>query len=369
MGEPRGTLAASFHIGRRAIGSGHPVFVIAEIGVNHDGSVHRAIELVAHAHAAGADAVKLQIFRADTLMHGSSTFAGYQQERCAESSPVAMLRRYELSPGDTATVVREIRSRGMAAIATPFSPADVETIERLDLDAVKIASPDLVNLPLLKHSARCGKPLLVSTGAATRDEVKTAIARLHGLRLPFAMLHCVSSYPADDCDANLCWIGELAALGVVAGYSDHTTDLLTGALAVACGAAVIEKHLTYDRHAAGPDHAASADPAGFASYVRAVRRAELLRGRAGKRVLKCEEDVRAVSRQSLVARVDLPAGVVIQEGDLIVQRPGTGILAGEIEKVVGVSPRASIPAGTMLTWEMLGAPAAGDGMCPQDAAA
>ncbi len=343
----------SFPIGQREIGTRHPAFVIAEIGVNHDGSVERAIELVGHAKTAGADAVKLQIFRADALMHGSSRFAEYQQDRCEANTPADMLRRYELSASDVETVVREIRSHGMAAVATPFSLADVETIESLGLDAIKIASPDLVNTPLVRRAAKSGKPLLISTGAATREEVESTIARLRRTGMPFGMLHCVSSYPTDDRDTNLCWIGELAAFDVVVGYSDHSTDLLAGALAVAAGAAVIEKHLTYDKAALGPDHSASADPTDFATYVRAIRRAELLRGRPGKRVLSCEQDVRTVSRQSLVARVDIPAGALIDESDLIVQRPGTGILAGEIDDVVGRHAEAYIPAGTLLRRDLL----------------
>ncbi len=174
--------------------------------------------------------------------------------------------------------------------------------------------------------------------------------------VPFALLHCVSSYPVSDADAHLCWIGELAGrFGVPVGYSDHTTDCLAGALAVAAGATVVEKHLTYDRAAAGPDHSASADPGQFARYVKLIRRAEGLRGAPGKRVLAGEQDVRRVSRQSLVAARDLRPGQVIADGDLTVQRPGTGIPAADVARAVGRRTAGVIKRGTLLSWDMLAA--------------
>ena len=350
------TPALPVKIGDRRLAPGQPTLVIAEIGVNHDGSVRRALELVEAAADAGADAVKLQLFTAAGLMNGASEFAGYQRDRVADADPTAMLRRYELSADDVATVVAEIRRAGLLPLATPFSPADVVTIGRLGLPAVKVASPDLVNRPLLGCVAQLGVPVLASTGAATVDEVSRSCGWLRKWRVPFALLHCVSSYPVDDADAHLCWINELAErFGVPVGYSDHATDELAGALAVAAGATVVEKHLTYDRAADGPDHAASADPAQFARYVSLIRRADALRGTPGKHVLPGEEDVRRVSRQSLVALRDLTAGQVIGGGDVTVQRPGTGIPAAEVARAVGRRTNGAIRRGTLLTWDMLAA--------------
>ncbi len=341
------------HVGPATIGPGRPTFVIAEIGVNHDGSVARAVELVDAAAAAGADAVKLQLFTAATLMHGSSQFAGYQQARVADADPAAMLRRYELSPAAVRAVVGHAATRGLIPIATPFSPADVAVVAALGLPAVKVASPDLVNRPLLDAVSTLGVPVLLSTGAATMDEVRTTCRWMADR--PFAVLHCVSSYPTPPADANLCWIGELATLGVPVGYSDHLTDETAGAFAVMAGACVVEKHLTYDSAAPGPDHAASADPAAFARYVRHVRRADLVRGTPGKRVLDVERDVRRVSRQSLVLVRDLAAGDVLRAADVTVQRPGTGIPAADVPRAVGRRAAAAIPRGTLLQWDMLAA--------------
>jgi N-acetylneuraminate synthase/N,N'-diacetyllegionaminate synthase len=289
-------------------------------------------------------------------MNGASEFAGYQRDRVTDADPAAMLRRYELTPEQVAIVVAEIRSCGLLPLATPFSPNDVPVLGRLGLPAVKIASPDLVNRPLLEAVAQLGVPVLASTGAATVDEISRSCGWLRKWRVPFALLHCISSYPVTDADANLCWIEELAErFGVPVGYSDHATDELAGTLAVAAGATVVEKHLTYDRNADGPDHAASADPEQFARYVSLIRRAEVLRGQPGKRVLPGEEDVRRVSRQSLVAARDLAAGQLIGGSDITVQRPGTGIPAADVTRAVGKRAAGAIRRGTLLTWDMLAA--------------
>jgi sialic acid synthase SpsE len=337
------------------LGPRDPVLVIAEIGVNHDGSVARALELAEIAAACGADAVKLQIFRAQALMHASTAFADYQKDRVEALSPVEMLRKYELSANEIGQVVRRVRELKMLPLATPFSPGDLDTIAALDLPAIKIASPDLVNRPLLERAARLGKPLLISTGAATLDEVQTTVTWMYDWRREFALLHCVSAYPVPSDQANLCWICELfSEFGVPVGYSDHTTSLLSGALAVAAGACVLERHLTYDCTAAGPDHAASSDPHQFTQYVDLVRQAQVLRGKPGKTVLPIEQDVRTVSRQSLVATRSLEAGAVLCPDDLIVQRPGTGIPAALIGRAVGRRVAHPIRSGSLLQWDMLG---------------
>jgi len=333
---------------------GGKAMVIAELGVNHDGELQKAIELVHMASRAGADVVKLQVFKADRLMHPSSVMAEYQKRSLLEDSPIDMLRRYELEEEELGQIVAEIRKLGMQPLATPFSPEDVGVIESLQLGAIKIASPDIVNWPLLRRAAQYGRPLLVSTGAANVNEISSSIAWLRGWNAQFALLHCISSYPTPAENVNLSWIGELAArFGTAVGFSDHTTDVITGALAVAAGAAFVEKHLTYDCNAAGPDHSASLNPSDFANYVSLVRMATAMRGSPGKRVLEIERDVRSVSRQSLVAARDIPAGQRIGEEDLKVQRPGTGIPASALPSIVGQRTSHPIKIGEMLSWQSL----------------
>lgn len=324
------------------------VMVVAELGVNHDGSPEIALRLVDAAVAAGADAVKLQLYRAERLIHPSSAFAEYQKKSSGASSVIEMLRKYELSDADVKRILQYARQRGLVPLVTPFSPEDVALIAQLDMPAIKIASPDLVNWPLLRAAAGLGKPMLVSTGASTLDEVATAIRWLDSWGAQIVLMHCVSTYPAPGELANLSWITELAEFLLPVGYSDHTTQLLCGALSVAAGACVIEKHLTHDRAAAGPDHSASADPAEFKQYVSQIRQAEQFMGHRGKRVLAAEQDVRRVSRQSLVVRRDIQPGEKIAEQDLTVQRPGTGLPAAQLPSVVGRVVIRAVRAGEML---------------------
>ena len=310
----------------RRVGPGQPTMMIAEIGVNHDGSVQRAIDLVRIAATCGADAVKLQIFRAVNLLHVSSELAEYQRGRTGEENPVDMLRKYELSTPDLRSVVKEIRANNMIPLATPFSPPDLEVLESLRIPAIKIASPDIVNRPLLQCAAKLRKPLLISTGAAEMEEIETSVNWLKKWNATFALLHCVSAYPAPAAAANLCWIQELASrFNVPVGYSDHTTEVFCGAMSVAAGACFIERHLTYDLGARGPDHAASSDPSQFQRYIKHVREADILRGSGEKHVLDIEVDVRKVSRQSLVARRSLEAGSVLTEEDVTVSGPEHGL--------------------------------------------
>jgi sialic acid synthase SpsE len=347
----------AFQIGSRLVGEGHAPLVIAEIGVNHNGQLARALQLVDAARRCGADAVKLQLFSADALMHvDESRFAGYQSSRVDAESPVQMLRQYELRPLEVAAIVQAIEHAGMLPLATPFSLSDITTIEALQLPAVKIASPDLVNRPLLSRAAELGVPLLISTGAATMDEVAQSVAWLREMATDFALLHCVSAYPTPVDEAHLRWIGELSQrFAAPVGYSDHCTHALSGALAVASGACVIEKHLTYDQNADGPDHAASADPAQFADYVEHVRFAQRMVGNGQKRLLAIEADVREVSRQSVVLTREVRAGDCISEADITLKRPGTGIPAAELASVVGKRVRKTLRAGTMLRWDMVAA--------------
>ena len=347
---------SSIKIESRLIGPGHPTLVIAEIGVNHDGSIHRATDLVRIASTCGADAVKLQIFHAVNLVHVGSDLAEYQRGKTADTNAVDLLKRYELSSTHIRQIVREIQSLHMLPLVTPFSPSDMELVASLRVPAIKIASPDLVNRPLLHAAAQLGKPLLVSTGAADMTEVETTVSWLREWNATFALLHCVSAYPTPAAQANLCWIAELAAkFDVPVGYSDHTTETVCGALAVASGAVIVERHLTYDRAARGPDHASSSDPTQFQRYVKHIREADMFRGVGPKRVLDIEQDVRKVSRQSLVAKRTLEVGDLLREEDVTVQRPGTGLPASEITRAIGRRLTKPVPAGTLMQWDMLDA--------------
>lgn len=379
-------------IGNREIGPTHPPYIIAELGVNHDGDPRRALELVRLAAEAGADAIKLQLFKADMLMSKAAKLAAYQKA-AGETDPIEMLRRLELSIEDMKPCVALAHELGIHAIVSVFSVELVEVAETLSWDAYKTASPDIINKPLLDALANTGKPLIVSTGASTIEEVKRMVEWLRPMHEQLAVLQCVSSYPTPDTEKEIGGIRALAdVFGGTIGYSDHTRGNGTGAHAVAWGASILEKHFTYDRDATGPDHAASLLPWMFTKYATAARRAQgtwerrdefrdrtkvvaawdTLSGlpddvprvdtEAGdfawraklvdtffvrelvKRVLPIEQDVRTVSRQSLTTTRDLSAGHVLTRADLTIKRPGTGIPPFELDATIGMRLTRAIAA-------------------------
>jgi N-acetylneuraminate synthase/N,N'-diacetyllegionaminate synthase len=332
-------------IADRTIDHDHPPYVIAELGVNHDGSTGQLHELVHAAARAGADAIKLQLFTAGDLLAAAATLAEYQQA-AGERDPREMLGRLELSLADAGRAIDLAHQAGLHAIATVFDLPLLPAADQLALDAYKTASPDLVHKPLLDALANTGKPLIISTGAASRDEVQRAVAWLAPSRDRMALLQCVSSYPTPPEHAAVAAVADLADLfaGPV-GYSDHTTAVDTGALAVTLGARVLEKHLTLDRSLPGPDHAASIEPDQFAEYVRLARAAfrgdwradpgDERMGPPTKFLLPIEADVRQVARRSIVASRDLPAGRVLGMDDLAFKRPGGGLEPWQADLLLG----------------------------------
>ncbi len=325
--------APGIDIAGRRIAVGQPPYVIAELGVNHDGSAKRGIELVRAARRAGADAVKLQWFETGRLLSRAARLAAYQA-RGGATDPFAMLRGLELGSAAMRDIAESARSAGLHAIVTVFSVDLVQEAAGLAFDAFKTASPDVVNRPLLDALAAAGRPLLVSTGAATAAEILAASAWLGDH--PYLLMQCVSAYPTPDDCAALAGRAAISRLNPRAlGYSDHTTSEDTGALAVAAGAVVLEKHLTFDRGAAGPDHACSLDPDGFARYVHLAHRAWRMLGEASKTVQPIERDSRDVSRQSVTTRAAMPAGHVLGPQELTIKRPGMGIAPSRLAETVG----------------------------------
>lgn len=324
-------------------------FIIAELGVNHDGSLARALELTRAAAAAGADAIKLQLFDPDLLLSRAARLASYQSA-AGETDPLAMLRRLQLPLADMAPVIALAHDLRLRAIVTVFSTALVPAAASLPWDAFKTASPDIIHEPLLRALAATGKPLILSTGAAHRAEIDRALSWLRAAAPRTALLHCVSSYPTPPESATLAAIADLRRLfpGPV-GYSDHTPLVETGALAVAAGAVILEKHFTLDRTAPGPDHAASLEPADFARYAALARQAFTMLGPPRKTVLPVEADVRRLSRQSLTTTRDLPPGHVLTAADLTVKRPGTGLAPSDLPTVLGRSLAHAVPADSPLT--------------------
>ena len=344
----------TIRIGDREVGDGRPVFVIAEAGVNHNGDPLLARELVDAAAQAGADAVKFQTFSADRLVTASSPKAGYQQRTTDPGeSQLDMLKRLELSADAHRQLMAHAEARGVMFLSTPFDAGSADLLDSLAIAAFKMGSGELTDLPLLEHVARKQRPMLVSTGMSSLDEVAQAVSAIRAASpVPLALLHCVSNYPADIADCNLRAMDAMRdAFGVPVGYSDHTRGDGAALAAVARGACIIEKHLTMDRSLPGPDHEASSNPHEFAALVARIREIEVALGDGIKRPRPAELPTRSVARKSVVALVDIPRGQPVTREMLGVRRPGTGIPPAEIERLVGRAHRVDIPAGSLLTWE------------------
>jgi len=348
-------MTTTIQIAERRIGDGCEPYIIAEIGVNHDGDVNRAIALTDLAARVGADAIKLQFFQADLLMTPAAQLATYQSH-AGETDAVEMLRRLALNTKALAAVVDHAHDRGLHAIVTVFSLDLVQEACSLAWDAFKTASPDLVHQPLLEAISNDGRPLIVSTGASTMGEVFRALKWIYHAHDRTALLQCVSAYPAPEAA-----LGGIAALhnqtGLVIGYSDHTDSVETGASAVLTGAHILERHITDDRTRPGPDHAASLNGDQFAKYVELCRSAKNKTGRinpiGAKMVLPCERDVRQVSRQSIVARRTIEVGEELNLEHLTFKRPGTGLEPWQLPMVIGKTARNEIAADALIDFKDL----------------
>lgn len=341
-------------IAGREVGPGCPCFVIAEAGVNHNGRLDLALQLVGAAAEAGADAVKFQTFKAARLATAAAPKAAYQADGTAESQ-LEMLTRLELREEWHAPLMERARRAGILFLSTPFDEASADFLESLDLPAFKVSSGELVNLPFLEHLAAKGRPLVVSTGMASLADVEAAVRAVRGAGdPPLALLHCVSCYPADPASVNLRAMDTLArAFALPVGYSDHTLGMEVPLAAVALGACIVEKHLTLDASLPGPDHRASAEPAELARLVRGIRAVESALGDGRKLPAAEEAEIAAVARKSLVAARDLAAGEVLTRETLAVRRPGTGLPPAMVSFLLGRTLRRSVPSGTPLSLELL----------------
>jgi N,N'-diacetyllegionaminate synthase len=330
-------------------------FVIAEIGVNHNGDEALAAEMVLAAAGAGADAVKFQTFRADALVSSAAQTVAYQRERTGSDDQLSMLRRLELPMDAFRRLAEQCARLGVEFMSTPFDAASADALVALGMKRLKVPSGELTNLPLLRHVAGLGVPLIVSTGMSSMAEVEEA---LNSVRFAGAtdvtLLHCTSSYPTALSDVNLRAMDAMREqFSVSIGYSDHTEGLLVPVAAVARGATVIEKHFTTDRSLPGPDQRASIEPAEFAEMVKTIRLVELALGSGAKEPRPDELAVRAAVRRSVVLRHDVAVGHVISADDVELLRPGTGIQPADLGRVIGARMRRTLARGAMPTWDDL----------------
>lgn len=326
-------------LGDRSVGRNAPVLIIAEAGVNHNGDIRLAHRLIDAAAEAGADAVKFQSFVTEELLTPEAPKAEYQVETTGEpGSQYTMLKALELSADEQTELKSHCEEVGILYLCTPYEDTSVDMLDRMGVDAFKIASADITNIPFLRYIVSKRRPVILSTGMSTLGEVEQAIdtLRASGLDGKIVILHCTSEYPAPVGQANLRAILTMQqAFGCPVGFSDHTPGVGASPWAVAVGACVIEKHFTLDRNMIGPDHRASLEPDELAKLVRTVRDVEASLGDGIKRPMASELSNKPLMRKSLVARRNIRAGETITPDDLTCKRPGLGLAPSWFDRVVG----------------------------------
>jgi sialic acid synthase SpsE/sugar phosphate isomerase/epimerase len=335
-------------VGDRIIGAGQPCYIIAEAGINHNGSLEMALRLVDMAADAGADAVKFQKRNLPSLypekLRADSNLAEWSFQYM-----LPVLRQVELSDEDFARIKARCVQRQIRFMCTPWDEPTLISLEKLDVEIYKVASADLINLPLLRAIAATGKPMILSTGMATDDEIEQSVALMAEQGVPFALLHCVSTYPAPFENLNLRYLQRLARFNVPVGYSSHERGIAMPVAAVALGACIIEKHITLDRSLPGPDHAASVERPGLERLIRDIRNLESALGGGEKELSVMELQNQLVLRKSLVAARDLPAGTVVTGAEVKVMGPGKGLSPQRVDELIGIALHRDVAAEEYFT--------------------
>jgi N,N'-diacetyllegionaminate synthase len=345
----------SVRLGSRRIGAGRPVFVIAEAGVNHNGDFLKACRLVDVAAEAGADAVKFQTFRANRLVLPGAPKLGYQRDNTGPGTQWGMLKKLELSESFQVDLAKRCHKKGILFLSSPFDEESALFLFNLGVPAFKIPSGELTNHPLLQRIAGWGKPLLLSTGMATLDEIRGALKVIRRAGNPPLMLfHCVSVYPALPKETNLKAMATMARMfRVPVGFSDHSEGTAVALAAVALGACVIEKHFTLDRSLSGPDHRASLNPRELKNLINDIRAVSQAQGDGVKRPVPRENETALAVRKSLVILENVPRGTLLHRSMIGTLRPGTGLAPEWISRVMGKRARRDIAAMTLLSEDML----------------
>ncbi|MBE7414466.1 MAG: N-acetylneuraminate synthase [Deltaproteobacteria bacterium] len=315
------------------------IFIIAEAGVNHNGSMENALQMVDAAAEAGADAIKFQTFSAERVVTRRAEKAAYQVNTTKTGPQLEMLKRYELDEKMHLRLIERCRERGIRFLSTPFDLKSIELLSGLGLDILKIPSGEITNLPYLRKVGGLGKKVLLSTGMSEMGEVRAAIEALALSGTPkgrITALHCTTEYPTPMEDANLRAMATMReALDVRVGYSDHTPGIEAALAAAALGAEVIEKHFTLDKTMEGPDHRASLEPGELKAMVLGIRKVEKALGDGVKRPARSEAANITALRKSIVAARAIRKGETLSEEAITAKRPGSGLSPMLWDRVVG----------------------------------
>ena len=354
--EKRQELATSFRLEGKPIGLGYPVFIIAEVGVNHNGDKTLAKEMIRVAAECGVDCVKFQTFKTEEFLADEQMTYQYQVDgRTVVEKMGDMFRRLELPLSWHEELFQFCRKNNLVPMTSVADAASADVVESLGTSALKLSSDDFINLPLIEHVMRKKMPLIFSTGMADEEEIEDVLNILWQFSFQeAAFLHCVSLYPTPDAEVNL---RRMVALkektGAVVGYSDHSIGGEAALGAVALGAAIVEKHFTLDKHMGGPDHYFSADPKDLKTIVNQVRTLEKMLGSGKIHPGASEAEARKEFRRSIVAARDLPKGHILSAWDICLKRPGNGLRARERNCIIGRRLACAVRKDRQVTGDML----------------
>lgn len=336
------------------------VFIIAEAGVNHNGSPERALQMVDTAARCGADAIKFQSFSADRLVTRNAPKAAYQKANTGDGGQYEMLRALEMDEDLHRLLFERCAERGIEFMSTPFDEQAADFLVELGMKRFKIPSGEITNLPFLRHIAAKGAAMILSTGMATMEDIEEAVAAIqeaspHGKSVDLTILHCTSNYPAAAEELNLRAMQSIAEVtGRPVGYSDHSIGPVAAIASTAMGAVAIEKHFTEDRDLPGPDHKASLEPDELASFVRQVREATTMLGSRHKGPTPAEMQTRLAARRSITLAKPLAKGEAVTREHLVLMRPGSGLAPKHLDTLVGKTASRNLDTGTQPAAEDFG---------------
>lgn len=328
-------------------------FIIAEIGVNHNGDINLAKKMIKSASECGVDAVKFQTYVSEELVLKNAEKADYQKKNDSNESQFEMLKKLELSYDDFSQLKKYAQECGVLFLSSPFDRKSVDLLEKLEVSAYKLGSGELNNLELIEYVQSKNKPIILSTGMATLKEIKETYDFIKDKSNLF-LLHCITGYPTSFEETNLNFIKTLQKeFEIPIGFSDHSPGIELSIAAVALGACIIEKHFTIDKNLPGPDHKASLNSTEFKAMVDAIRHVEVAMGDGTRKFSENELNIRKVARKSIVLSKNISKGMVIKKDMLTIKRPGTGIPPNHINEVVGKRVLKDLKSQTMLKWEDL----------------
>ena len=349
----------AFKINKRPIDENEPCFIIAEAGVNHNGSLEMALELVRNARKIGADCVKFQTFKAESVITKQAPKAKYQLEVTSpEESQFEMLKKLELTHEDYLRIIEECNRCGITFLSTPYNEEDADFLNALGVSAFKIASGQIVELAFLEYVAMLGKPMILSTGMASLAEVYDAVMTIKAAgNEQVAILQCTTNYPSKNEDANIrAMVSMGKAMDLIYGYSDHVEENHACYAAVALGAKIIEKHFTLDRNLPGPDHKASLNVEEFGKLISGIRKTEVALGSPVKTPSEREVQNIIGMRRSIVLNQSLKKGEIFTEENMVFKRPATGIAPKRKKELIGKRAAVDIDRDVplkenMVLWE------------------